>query len=92
MTYIDVKRFHSHPRISPSPSPSRLPLSAEVDAVLHPDTQEPVPLLFRMSMFMPANLPVTAGMLLSGTVRPWGGRGRGAEGRGNGAGAKRRQL
>lgn len=37
--------------------------------MLHPETKEKIPLAFRMSMFMPSNLPITAGMLLSGTVR-----------------------
>lgn len=40
----------------------------KVSAVFHPDTGEKVPLPFRMSMFMPSNLPVTAGMLLSRTT------------------------
>jgi len=40
----------------------------KVSSVLHPDTGEPIPLPFRMSAFMPVNLPVTAGMLLSTTV------------------------
>ena len=35
----------------------------------HPDTGEVVPLPFRMSMFMPSNLPISAGMLLSGPGR-----------------------
>jgi hypothetical protein len=38
-----------------------------VDSAIHPDTGEAIPLLFRMSFFMPSNLPITAGMLLSGT-------------------------
>ena len=37
-----------------------------VQAVLHPDTGERINPLFRMSAFMPVNLPITAGMLLSG--------------------------
>lgn len=36
------------------------------DAVLHPDTGAPIPLPFRMAAFMPSNLPIVAGMLLSG--------------------------
>jgi hypothetical protein len=40
-----------------------------VDAVYHPDTGEVIPVPFRMSMFMPVNLPITAGMLLSPPVR-----------------------
>jgi len=43
-------------------------LFIEVDSAIHPDTGDTIPLLFRMSLFMPANLPITAGMLLSGTV------------------------
>lgn len=39
----------------------------KVDSVYHPDTGEVIPRVFRMSMFMPANLPISAGMLLSGT-------------------------
>jgi tricarboxylate carrier len=38
-----------------------------VDSAVHPDTGELIPLVFRMSFFMPSNLPITAGMLLSGT-------------------------
>ena len=37
------------------------------DSAIHPDTGETIPLFFRMSFFMPSNLPITAGMLLSGT-------------------------
>jgi hypothetical protein len=39
---------------------------AEVQSAIHPDTGEVIPLVFRMSTFMPSNLPITAGMLLSG--------------------------
>lgn len=45
----------------------------KLDAVVHPDTGEKIPLLGRLSMFMPANLPITAGMLLTGPVRGGGG-------------------
>ncbi|RYG46506.1 hypothetical protein EON67_09480 [archaeon] len=38
------------------------------NAVYHPDTGLPIPLATRMYMFMPVNLPITAGMLLSGPV------------------------
>ena len=38
-----------------------------VDSAIHPDTGQSIPMLFRMSFFMPSNLPITAGMLLSGT-------------------------
>lgn len=38
-------------------------------AVYHPDTGEKIPLPLRMAMFMPVNLPITAGMLLSPPVR-----------------------
>lgn len=37
-----------------------------VSAVLHPDTGEEVNPLFRMCSFMPVNLPISAGMLLTG--------------------------
>ena len=37
-----------------------------MQSAIHPDTGEVVPLVFRMSTFMPSNLPITAGMLLSG--------------------------
>ena len=37
-----------------------------VAAIVHPDTGERVPAAFRMCAFMPVNLPITAGMLLSG--------------------------
>lgn len=36
---------------------------------MHPDTGDTIPLVFRMSTFMPSNLPITAGMLLSGPGR-----------------------
>ena len=36
-----------------------------VDSVYHPDTGKPVPILFRMSTFLPANIPILVGMLLS---------------------------
>ncbi len=39
---------------------------AGVESAVHPDTGEVIPLVFRMSTFMPSNLPITAGMLLSG--------------------------
>lgn len=39
--------------------------SRVVSAVVHPDTGERVPAPFRMCAFMPVNLPITAGMLLS---------------------------
>ncbi|GAA5916708.1 hypothetical protein JCM6882_005782 [Rhodosporidiobolus microsporus] len=35
-----------------------------VDSSLHPDTQEPVPLPFRLSAFVPTNLVIVAGMLM----------------------------
>ncbi len=34
-------------------------------SVLHPDTQEIINPLFRMSMFLPMNVPICAGMILS---------------------------
>ena len=37
-----------------------------MQSAVHPDTGEIIPLVFRMSTFMPSNLPITAGMLLSG--------------------------
>jgi hypothetical protein len=54
---------------SPLTTPTHLSraILAEVDSAIHPDTGDEIPLLFRMSLFMPANLPITAGMLLSGT-------------------------
>jgi len=57
------------PAGAPPPPPTDDALWAAklaVDSALHPDTGEPIPLLFRMSMFMPANLPITAGMLSGG--------------------------
>jgi tricarboxylate carrier len=36
-----------------------------VDSVYHPDTGKPVPILFRMSSFLPANIPILIGILLS---------------------------
>lgn len=38
----------------------------KVSSAIHPDTGDRIPLPFRMSMFMPVNLPVSGGMLLSG--------------------------
>eukprot|EP00960_Hanusia_phi_P023987 707366-Hanusia_phi.AAC.1 len=35
-----------------------------VEAVLHPDTQEPIPAPFRVAAFGPANIPICAGMLM----------------------------
>ncbi len=40
-----------------------------MQSAVHPDTGDTIPLVFRMSTFMPSNLPITAGMLLSGTGR-----------------------
>lgn len=37
----------------------------KVSAVFHPDTGDAIPAPFRLCAFMPTNLPVTAGMLLS---------------------------
>jgi tricarboxylate carrier len=36
-----------------------------MDAVLHPDTGEPVPAMFRVCAFAPANIPICAGMLMT---------------------------
>eukprot|EP00961_Rhodomonas_salina_P040368 542533-Rhodomonas_salina.1 len=35
------------------------------DAVLHPDTKMPVPAMFRVCAFAPANIPICAGMLMT---------------------------
>jgi len=35
-----------------------------MNSVYHPTTNEPVPLLFRMSAFLPVNIPILAGILL----------------------------
>jgi hypothetical protein len=35
------------------------------DAVLHPDTQIPIPAAFRVCAFVPANIPICAGMLMT---------------------------
>eukprot|EP00961_Rhodomonas_salina_P088646 1192623-Rhodomonas_salina.2 len=35
------------------------------DAVLHPDTKMPVPAMFRVCAFVPANIPIAGGMLMS---------------------------
>lgn len=35
------------------------------EAIIHPDTHEKIPALFRMSAFVPANIPIIAGMLMS---------------------------
>ena len=40
----------------------------ESDAILHPQTGEKIPMLFRMSCFVPMNLPIACGMLLSKSV------------------------
>lgn len=34
------------------------------EAIIHPDTGEKVPIFFRMSAFVPANIPICAGMIL----------------------------
>jgi len=36
------------------------------DTTLHPDTNKPIPLLFRVSAFIPANIAICLGMLLPG--------------------------
>jgi hypothetical protein len=54
------------PPLATLPHPPLAPCAAEVQSAIHPDTGEVVPLVFRMSTFMPSNLPITAGMLLSG--------------------------
>ena len=38
------------------------------DAIIHPQTNEKIPLPFRMSCFVPMNLPIACGMLLSKSV------------------------
>ncbi|EKX49686.1 hypothetical protein GUITHDRAFT_67701 [Guillardia theta CCMP2712] len=40
-----------------------------VEAVLHPDTQEPIPAPFRVAAFGPANIPICAGMLMMPQTR-----------------------
>ena len=37
---------------------------------MHPDTGEVIPMPFRMSFFLPANLPISAGMVLFGNTVP----------------------
>eukprot|EP00474_Spongospora_subterranea_P010205 CRZ10663.1 hypothetical protein [Spongospora subterranea] len=39
-----------------------------VEAVVHPDTGKPIPILFRFSAFVPVNLPICVGMLTTTTV------------------------
>ena len=34
-------------------------------AVLHPDTKQPIPAAFRVCAFVPANIPICAGMLMT---------------------------
>ncbi|KAA0149328.1 hypothetical protein FNF29_06033 [Cafeteria roenbergensis] len=40
------------------------------DAVVHPDTGEPIPMVFRMSAFVPVNIPVAGGMVLAKATAP----------------------
>ena len=40
-----------------------------VASALHPDTGEAIPLAFRLSAFMPVNLPICGGMLLARSAR-----------------------
>ena len=35
------------------------------DAIVHPDTQLPIPAAFRVCAFVPANIPICAGMLMT---------------------------
>ncbi|KXS22413.1 Tricarboxylate/iron carrier, partial [Gonapodya prolifera JEL478] len=46
-------------------APQMWDAKSKVDSVIHPDTGEPIPFLFRMSYFTPANLPIIIGMLSS---------------------------
>ncbi|SPQ97473.1 Sidoreflexin [Plasmodiophora brassicae] len=39
-----------------------------LEAIVHPDTGKPIPLLFRFSAFVPVNLPICVGMLTTNTV------------------------
>ena len=39
------------------------------DSVIHPTIGEKIPLAWRMSCFAPANVPITAGMLMATSVR-----------------------
>lgn len=41
--------------------------SAVYDAAVHPDTGEEIPWYFRMSSFVPVNVPIAAGMVLFGS-------------------------
>lgn len=40
-------------------------LQTIVNASIHPDTKEPVPWVMRMCAFVPTNLPIIFGMLMS---------------------------
>eukprot|EP01138_Halocafeteria_seosinensis_P015326 gb/GECG01015642.1/.p1 GENE.gb/GECG01015642.1/~~gb/GECG01015642.1/.p1 ORF type:complete len:347 (+),score=30.88 gb/GECG01015642.1/:1-1041(+) len=40
------------------------------DAAIHPDTGEIIPFYFRMSFFVPINIPIAAGMTLWGNTTP----------------------
>lgn len=40
-------------------------LQSIVNASIHPDTQQPVPWVMRMCAFVPTNLPIIFGMLMS---------------------------
>lgn len=40
--------------------------STAVNSMVHPDTGETIPAPYRMSFFVPANVPICVGMVLSG--------------------------
>jgi sideroflexin-5 len=64
-----LQQFQQTKRLPPNTTNSDLWQAKKiVNAAIHPDTGEKIPLVFRMCTFMPSNLPITAGMLLSTTV------------------------
>jgi hypothetical protein len=58
--------FKEHQRTDPSVTDNDLwTARAKVENRLHPDTGETIPLPFRMSSWVPMNMPIITGMLFS---------------------------
>eukprot|EP01060_Flectonema_neradi_P013125 TRINITY_DN1990_c0_g3_i1.p1 TRINITY_DN1990_c0_g3~~TRINITY_DN1990_c0_g3_i1.p1 ORF type:complete len:334 (+),score=53.40 TRINITY_DN1990_c0_g3_i1:62-1063(+) len=58
-------KFSSEDLLNPSVNAQLWSAKSTLGAVLHPDTGEPISTPFRAGAFIPANVPISAGMLLT---------------------------